>query len=127
MFQNLDLFKTAMSMARHAGLKQALTSQNVANADTPGYRTQSVEPFAELVPPESDGFALRATRPAHLALFSDVDSAKVISAANSEPNGNSVVLENEILSSVDAKRQHDRALAVYRASLGMLRSALSKQ
>lgn len=127
MFQNLDLFKTAMSMARHAGLKQALTSQNVANADTPGYRTQSVKPFVELVPPESDGFALRATRPAHLAPFSDVDSAKVISAANSEPNGNSVVLENEILSSVDAKRQHDRALAVYRASLGMLRSALSKQ
>ncbi len=127
MFQNLDLFKTAMSMARHAGLKQALTSQNVANADTPGYRTQSVKPFAELVPPESDGFALRATRPAHLAPFSDVDGAKVISAANSEPNGNSVVLENEILSSVDAKRQHDRALAVYRASLGMLRSALSKQ
>jgi len=31
------------------------------------------------------------------------------------------------MNSVDAKRQHDRAIAIYRASLGMLRSTLSKQ
>lgn len=127
MFQNLDLFKTAMSMARHAGLKQALTSQNVANADTPGYRSQSVKPFADIVPPKTDGFALRATRPSHLTMLNDVASTAVVHRNNNEPNGNTVMLENEILNSVDAKRQHDRALAVYRASLGMLRSALSKQ
>jgi flagellar basal-body rod protein FlgB len=127
MFQNLDLFKTAMTMARHAGTRQALTSQNIANADTPGYRAQSVRPFADLVPPNTDGFALRMTRANHLAATTDASTAKVTHRENSEPNGNGVVLENEILNSVDAKRQHDRALAVYRASLGMLRSALSKQ
>ncbi|WP_299786478.1 FlgB family protein [uncultured Marivita sp.] len=127
MFQNLDLFKTAMSMARHAGLKQALTSQNVANADTPGYRAKAVTPFAELVPKPSDGFALKATRPAHLSPSTDFSSAAYSVRTNGEPNGNTVVLEDEIMNSVDAKRQHDRALAVYRASLGMLRSALSKQ
>ena len=127
MFQNLDLFKTAMSMARHAGVQQALTAQNVANADTPGYRAQSVKPFADLVPPPNDGFALRTTRPNHLALTTDASTATITHRENSEPNGNSVVLEAEILNSVDAKRQHDRAVAVYRASLGMLRSALSKQ
>lgn len=127
MFQNLDLFKTALSVAQHAGLKQALTAQNVANADTPGYRAQSVKPFADMVPPTSDGFALRATRPGHLAPTGDLSSAAILAQTNSDPNGNSVVLDDEILNSVDAKRQHDRALAVYRASLGMLRSALSKQ
>jgi len=127
MFQNLDLFKTAMSMARHAGLKQALTSQNVANSDTPGYRAQSVRPFADLIPTDSSGFSLKATRAHHQTMIGDVQNAAILGQANSEPNGNSVVLESEILNSVDAKRQHDRALAVYRASLGMLRAALSKQ
>lgn len=127
MFQNLDLFKTSMSMAQHAGLKQALTSQNVANADTPGYRAQAVRPFAELVYNNSNGLSLRQTRAQHQTLFGDVQTHTIDAQTNSAPNGNSVVIESEILNSVDAKRQHDRALAVYRASLGMLRAALSKQ
>ncbi|WP_292289534.1 FlgB family protein [Marivita sp.] len=127
MFQKLDLFKTAMSMATHAGVKQALTSQNVANADTPGYRAKTVRPFADLVPSGADAFALRATRPQHIPISTARVNSFIESPPNSEPNGNSVVLETEILNSVDAKRQHDRALAVYRASLGMLRGALSKQ
>ena len=127
MFQNLDLFKTSMSMAQHAGLKQALTSQNVANADTPGYRAQAVKPFAELVYNNTNGLSLRQTRAQHQTLFGDVQTYITDAQTNSAPNGNSVVIESEILNSVDAKRQHDRALAVYRASLGMLRAALSKQ
>lgn len=127
MFQNLDLFKTAMSMARHAGAKQALTSQNIANADTPGYRAKTIAPFQDLVPRGSDGFALRTTRSDHFghASLSGITTSQA--RAPTDPNGNSVTLEDEILNSVDAKRQHDRALAIYRASLGILRSTLSKQ
>ena len=127
MFQNLDVFKTAMSMARHAGLKQALTSRNVANSDTPGYHARTIRPFADMVPGSGSGFDLRTTHSAHLGHRNDVQTTAVSSRTNGDPNGNSVVLESEILNSVDAKRQHDRTLAVYRASLGLLRSALSKQ
>ena len=127
MFQNLDMFKTAISMARHAGLKQAVTSQNVANADTPRYLAQSVDSFADLVPSQIGGLALKATRSTHFGARNTAIGSQTSLRTNSEPNGNSVVLENEILNSVDAKRQHDRALAVYRASLSMMRSALSKQ
>ena len=127
MFQNLELFKTAVSMAQHAGLKQALTSRNIANADTPSYRPFAVKDFADYMPARSADFALKQTRPQHgmqQAMSShDVERHRM----HSEPNGNGVVLENEILNSVNAKRQHDRALAIYRASLGMLRSTLSKQ
>jgi len=65
MFQNLDMFKTAMSMARHAGLKQALTSQNVANSDTPGYRAMSVKSFADCFGSLSD---MRSTSVGTLAM-----------------------------------------------------------
>jgi flagellar basal-body rod protein FlgB len=127
MFQNLELFKTAMSMAQHAGLKQALTSRNIANADTPAYRPYAVKDFADYMPAKSSDLSLKATRPQH-SMQSQMSSHDIErTRTNGEPNGNAVVLENEILNSVDAKRQHDRALAIYRASLGMLRSTLSKQ
>lgn len=127
MFQNLEMFKTAMSMAQHAGLKQALTSRNIANADTPGYRPYAIKSFQEYMPARSSDFALKATRPQHSMQnqMSSHDIERI--RTQGEPNGNGVVLENEVLNSVDAKRQHDRALAIYRASLGMLRSTLSKQ
>lgn len=127
MFQNLDVFKTAMSLASHAGLKQAVTAQNVANSDTPGYRSKAVKPFNELFQQTSGGFELRTTRTGHIGAMDRQSAALVGSVSDSDPNGNSVAIETEILNSVDAKRQHDRALAVYRASLGMLRSTLSKQ
>lgn len=127
MFQNLEMFKTAMSMARHAGLKQAVTSRNIANADTPKYRAQTIRDFSELIPSRGNGFVMKATHADHFGQSNQVATSHLAKRTNSEPNGNSVVLENEILQSVDAKRQHDRALAVYRASLGILRSALTKQ
>ena len=127
MFQNLDLFKTAMSMARHAGLKQAVTAQNVANADTPEYRARTVADFKTLVEHRNSGFGLKATRPGHLGMTSTQSTVGAGVGRSVEPNGNGVSLEDQILQSVDAKRQHDRALAIYRASLGLLRSTLTKQ
>jgi flagellar basal-body rod protein FlgB len=127
MFQNLEMFKTAMSMARHAGYKQALTSQNVANADTPRYSAHRVADFVELVPSQTAGLRMKATHPTHFSATANVSAFESRIGTNGEPNGNSVDLESEILQSVDAKRQHDRALAIYQASLGMFRSVLSKQ
>ena len=126
MFQNLDMLKTAMSMARHAGYKQALTSQNIANADTPGFAARRVQDFSQLVPSNDIAANMTSTRPTHFG-FANRYSARPVFTAAAEPNGNGVVLEDEILGSVDAKRQHDRALSIYQASLGMLRSVLSKQ
>lgn len=133
MFQNLDLFKLSGAMARHAGQRLATSAANLANADTPGYRAMAVTPFKEMVSGRADGFALKATHPGHLhgshqprdTLFGPAPVERDREAATS-PNGNSVSLEREMLRSVDAKRQHDRALAIYRSSLNILRSSLGR-
>ena len=52
MFSNLTVFKTAHAMAVHAGARQALIAQNVANADTPGYRARDLPSFAESFAPQ---------------------------------------------------------------------------
>ncbi|CUH79723.1 flagellar basal-body rod protein FlgB [Tropicibacter naphthalenivorans] len=125
MFQNLDVFKTAMAMARHAGLKQAYSAQNIANADTPGYRAKDIPEFAKSVRDSLQG--QRATRAKHLngSTGRSVDFTERRQAL--DPNGNTVSLEEEMVKAVDAKRQSDRALAIYRSNLSILRSAIGRR
>jgi len=126
MFENLDIFRMSAAMARHAGKQQALVAQNVANADTPGYAVRRLPAFQVSYAPSEDASLQRATRVGHL--HGRMDGAGLPAAqdvrAQSSPNGNQVSLETEILKSVDAKRQHDRAVAIYKTSIGVLRSSL---
>lgn len=124
MFQNLDIFNTAMSMARHAGTQQALSAQNIANADTPGYRAREMPKFQDTL--RSEMMGQRATRPGHLNGQSDQGTDASFRGTVLDPNENTVSLEEEMVKSVDAKRQHDKALAIYRSSLTVLRKSLGR-
>jgi len=126
MFEKLELFRMATGMAVHAGQRQAIAAQNVANADTPGYRARDLPEFKSIYrPAEGPGMA-RATRPGHLlgARSGSGVAEAFITREEAAPNGNSVSLETEMLKSVDAKRQHDRALAIYKSGLNILRSTI---
>ena len=128
MFQNLDIFKSAMAMARHAGIQQAASAQNIANADTPGYRAVEVAGFAEIMNSSGDGpTGQRATRPGHLNRQTHGATVDVRRSSDAiDPNGNTVSLESEMVVAVDAKRQHDRALAIYRSGLNILRASIGR-
>jgi len=124
MFQNLNIFQTSMAMARHAGQAQAISAQNIANADTPGYRATQMVPFEQTV--RQPLSSQRATRATHMngainAVFHNEERRE-----SQDPNGNTVSLELEMLNAVGAKRQHDRALAIYRNSLNIIRTSLGR-
>lgn len=125
MFQNLDVFRTAMAMARHAGLQQAMSAQNIANADTPGYRAKAVPEFAASLRQSLMG--QRATRPEHLNGTRGGEPEVQERDAIADPNGNTVSLEEEMVFAVNAKRQQDRALAIYRSNLSILRTSLGRR
>lgn len=124
MFQNLDVFRTAMAMARHAGQQQAYSAQNIAHADTPGYRARDMPDFSEGL---RDGLmGQRATRSAHLNGSTVRGAEPAERRAALDPNGNTVSLEQEMVKAVRAKSQHDRALAIYRSNLNILRASLGR-
>ena len=127
MFETLDIFRMSGAMARHAGHKQAVVAQNVANADTPGYIARDLPDFKTIYMPDASAEAgPRATRAAHLhgVAVPGAMPAAVEIRDQASPNGNQVSLEGEMLKSVAAKRQHDRAMAIYKSALGMLRSTI---
>jgi len=127
MFQKLELTRMAQAMAAHSGARMGVIAQNVANADTPGYKAQDLPDFARIYG-DAGQAAMRATRPGHLNAAEGSGAALQprVSAGAAAPNGNSVSLETEMVKSVEARQSHEMALAVYRSTSGIIRVSLGR-
>ena len=120
MFASLEILRMAQSYATHAATRQQAVSQNVANADTPGYRARDVVPFAEFWQ-QTAGRSDQAPppRPEDL-IHPDADPATV------SPDGNTVSLEHEMMRAVSARQQHEMALGIYSMARDLLRASLGR-
>lgn len=127
MFEDLKVFQTSFAMAQHAGARQAVTAANMANADTPGYRAQSIAPFSDSFDATTRS-GLRTTRANHIGVEDNFAAARSdYSDAEASPNGNTVSLEQEMINSVEIQREHNRALAIYKHSLDVLRLSIGRR
>jgi len=126
MFQSLEVFQLSHKMAVHAGRRQAVISQNVANADTPEYVARDLPKFSDVVEPNASDMQ-RATRAAHLhGVVNGRDAPILEDTSHASINGNTVSIEKEMLRAVETKRQHDRALAIYKSAMTVLQKTLQK-
>lgn len=128
MFTDLNVFNIAHAMAVHAGQRQGVIAQNLANSDTPGYQARDIKPFAQLVATHGVSAGMRASRSVHLNASSGGSAGWPVYTpeAPADPNKNTVSLEQEMLKSVEVKRQHDQALAIYKSSLNILRVSIGR-
>ena len=127
MFQNLAIFKISHAMAMHAADRQAVLSQNMANVDTPGYVARDLPSFQAQFDDITAANGMRETRAGHLGTVQGFGGRAVTRPNESaSPNGNAVSVEEEMLKAVDAKQQHDRALAIYKSALGVVRTSLGR-
>ena len=62
----LKLFQRMSERMGWLGARQEVLAQNIANADTPGYRARDIEDFGTVVEEGSLAFQRRQTRPGHL-------------------------------------------------------------
>ncbi len=125
MFDIPDLMRVAQDLSRHAAARQAVIAENIAQADTPGYRARDLPDFAATL---HKGH-LRTTRPLHLGashgaapLSPQIDRA----APTYSPSGNTVSLEREMMRAARTQQAHDMALATYGSARAILRSALGR-
>ena len=65
MFEPLDVTRIAQALAAHSGERLSLIAENVANADTPGYRARDLPDFAAAF--QAGDLSLRQTRSGHIA------------------------------------------------------------
>ena len=126
MFEKLELTRMAQSMAARAGARLGVIAQNVANADTPGYKAADMPSFAETY--DDSNFQMRTTRPGHFVTATDDPRAVITrNSGAGSPNGNTVSLEQEMVKAASAKQDHDMALAIYRNTSAIIRASLGRQ
>jgi flagellar basal-body rod protein FlgB len=107
--------------------RQSVLAQNVAHADTPGYRPRDLTPFQR----ELEGqrrVALARTQAGHGA----GSSAALMNArterhlAEVTPDGNAVSLDREAVRIAETDTAHALAMAVHRSFMGMFRTTLGR-
>lgn len=125
MFEKLELTRMAQALAAHSGARMSVIAQNVAHADTPGFKSQDLPSFDKVF--AAEGTDLRTTRPGHLhAASAGVALVPERAPGRESPNGNTVSLEGEMVKSVEARQSHEMALAIYRATSDVIRASLGR-
>ena len=117
MFKEINILQTASLMARHAAERHSVIAENIANADTPGYKAKDLESFGE-------AFARGAAFTKAGDNKSPFRTTTIAAKGAASPNGNTVSIEDQMFRSSVASRDHDTALTIYSKALTMLRTSL---
>jgi flagellar basal-body rod protein FlgB len=109
--------------------RQDVLSENVANADTPGFVAKDLKPldFEDALSQTGSGASLVTTNtrhiaitPSHIAKFEDREAPD----QESSPNGNSVALEAEMVKVSDTQAQFQAAANIYAKTMSMMKEAI---
>src|SRR3569623_1376271 len=127
---DIPLFAMLRSRMGYLSDKQRVISENVANASTPGYKPQDLKPFSfeAHVQAASGPGSMAVTQPNHMTppgAKRGSPAAKPVNTKDSETtmDGNSVVLEEEMMKLTDARMDYDAAVGFYQKSLDILKLA----
>jgi flagellar basal-body rod protein FlgB len=134
---DIPLLAALKGRLQYLNRRQGVIAENVANADVAGFTPKDVRPpsFAELLGrSRGPGQVTLATTDAGHMQGPDTPAAsgappmKTIETPDSETrmDGNSVVLEEEMLKMAESRMAYDAAIGLYQHSLNMLKTAARK-
>ena len=112
--------------------RQKTLSQNIANADTPKFIPRDLVPlsFNELAQGQATKLKMTASSPMHLgepdSLTGNFKDRKDRQYP-SEPNGNRVILEEQMMLVSQTQVDYELMTRLYRKHVGMLKTALGRQ
>lgn len=126
-FADVPLFGLLHQKMNWLGNRQGVLARNIANASTPGYVPHDLKQadFANALTAASG--AMTASHARHLqggaasgAAFRTVEAP----GAQSSPDGNSVVLEEQAMKVAETQLAYAEAAGLYRKMIAMWRTAL---
>ena len=130
---NMPVFSALTDKMRWHQNRQGLLAENVANAETPGYRGRDLAQydFADRASATSSAMVTTtATRPMHFSVSSSEGSAfGAQRMANFEvtPEGNGVTLEDEMMKVTTNMMDYQAATSLYQKSIKILKTAMGRQ
>ncbi|MCZ6482323.1 MAG: flagellar basal body rod protein FlgB [Alphaproteobacteria bacterium] len=127
----LPLFTLMAKRLSWLGERQQVLANNVANADTPGYRARDLKAlsFKKVLGGEGAKLGMAATNAAHLAGQSRKPAANAVEKTDSHEiviSGNSVSLEEEMMKVGKTMMDYQLTINLYRKHLSMIKTALGR-
>jgi flagellar basal-body rod protein FlgB len=135
---DIPLFAMLKSRLGYLSDRQRVIAENVANANTPGYKARDLKAFSFEAHVQAAGSGngvampppgtLAVTKPGHMQPKTAPMGTKAVKALDSEItlDGNGVVLEDEMVKLTQARMDYDAAIGFYQQSLSMLKMAVRK-
>lgn len=128
--ESLGLFRLIAQRMDWLTARQTVLSQNIANANTPGYRARDLKPFASLLAGRGTApLQMAGTQAGHMAPRG-ADAAPAAEFTQdpyeTSPDGNQVALEQQLMQMTETAMDHQFATNIYRKQLGMISMALGR-
>ena len=111
----VNLFQLASTQAKWLSLRQTAVANNIANADSPGYRSVDVEPFEAAL--ANEGVRLASTSGTHFGASPQDVSFRLVEEQTAEltVDGKSVSLEDELVKSGEVRHAFELNTAIVSA------------
>ena len=130
MAQDIPLFSMLESKLRYVNQRERLLSENIANADTPGYQPRDLKAFSfeAMLRPRMGLEGLAQTSSAHLAgrpspAAADPFKPEATPDGETRLDGNSVVLEEQMSKMTEARIDYEAAIDFYQQSNALMSMA----
>lgn len=127
---DMPVFSALTDKMRWHQTRQGLLAENVANAETPGYRGRDLRQFdvTDRLSMSAASVSTSVTQPMHFSASSGVGGFNAQRMANFEitPEGNGVTLEEEMMKVTTNMMDYQAATSLYQKSIRILRVALGK-
>jgi len=128
----LTLFGMMKARLGWLARRQEILAQNVANADTPNYKPKDIKPlnFKRFLRGQTARMPLTITSPMHNAGTRRASSPFGIqentNPYETSPDGNAVVLEEQMAKIGDTQLQHALTTELYRKHMSMIKIAIGR-
>jgi flagellar basal-body rod protein FlgB len=127
---DLPLFSVLKTRMYWLNERQRVLAENVANADTPGFRGRDLKQLDFHDALRATGSVqLATTAPGHIGGANPSSRFPTDNRGGFEttPRGNAVVLEDEMLKVAQTQMDHQAATQLYARSIGLIKTALGKR
>lgn len=125
---SIGLFHLAGRRMEYLGARHQVIAQNVANADTPGFRARDLKAFdfQAAVSHAAGNISPVQTSPMHLTgtrAPQPFREDRRVPTYETAPAGNGVVLEEQMMKAAEVRQAYDLATGIFQKHVGMLRQA----
>ena len=130
---NVSLFTALTEKMKWHQTRQGLLAENVANAETPGYRGRDLKSFGfdEHVRDLSTArIETAVTNPSHISIAgtgADGFGARRLNNFEITPEGNGVTLEDEMMKVTSNQIDYQTVTSLYSKSLQLIKTALGRR